>query len=366
MTTGMSDRPTWGEQLRSYRQRSGLTQGQFIEKLSLLVSEIDTEDRLALENIDIFNEASAYFSGVLDSPTLSRLEKGNRDLNSRSRCLALIWGLNRLGVLTESAEANRFMELSGHGNLTDAESTTLLNQANEHTAPSTTIKTTQKTTQETSRSQKRLMAVGTAVAVAALALAAAIGWAIRDARDKTGTDDISATPGYRTHVMLTDDLQSEIGEIGRDQSFASLHEKDQVNDRDDWTHFIKLIPDDKGDYFGYRVFHLPSHIQVDSITSLRLDVNYRGPDYETAPWVWKVERRDNNEWIRLGDNRDSQWWSTWSEASFNFPADDDKFDASLYLRDSQFWILHTGKFAGDTLDLDYEVLVVEWDDSDAD
>jgi len=356
MTTGMSDRPTWGEQLRSYRQQSGLTQGQFIEKLSLLVSEIDAEDRLALEHIDIFNEASAYFSGVLDSPTLSRLEKGNRDLNSRPRCLALIWGLNRLGVLSETAEANRFMELSGHGNLTDAESTTLLNRANEPTAPSTTI----KVTQETSRSQGRLLAVGAAVAVAVLTLAAAAGWAIRDARDRTGSDGISATTDYRTHVMLTDDLQTEIGEIGRDQSFTSLHEKDQVNDSDDWTHFIKLIPDDTGEYFGYRVFYLPGHISVDSITSLRLDVNYRGPDYETAPWVWKIERRDNNEWIRLGDNRESLWWSTWSEASFTFPADDDKFDASLYVRDNQFWILLTGKFAGDTLDLDYEGLVVEW------
>jgi len=355
MTTSMSDNPTWGERLRGYRQQAGLTQGQFIEKLSLLVSEIDDADRLALERIDIFNEATAYFSGVLDSPTLSRLEKGNRDLNSRPRCIAFIWGLNRLGVLTETADANSFMELAGHGNLTSTESTTLLNPLNDDD------RSPVKVAQDSPGIRKRLLAAG---ALLAVTLAGTAGWAIRDARDSTDADLVSSATDQQTNVLLTDKIQTEMGELGRDQSFVGLHEKDQRNDSDDWTHFIKLIPDDTGEYFGYHVYHLPDYIPVASITGLRLDVNYRGPDYESAPWVWKVERRDTNERIRLGDNRDSRWWSDWSEASFNFPVVGDKFDASLYLRDGQFWILLTGNMAADTLDLDYEALVVEWIDTD--
>jgi len=373
MTTRMSDSPTWGEQLRGYRQQAGLTQGQFIEKLSLLVSDINADDRLALERIDIYDEASSYFNGVLDSPTLSRLEKGNRDLNSRPRCIALIWGLNRLGVLTETIDANSFMELAGHGNLTDTESATLLTPVDDDGALSKTKKAAQETkkgAQDSAGSQRRvptrLMAIGAAVAVTALTLAAAAGWAIRDAWDDTETSANSTAPDQQAHILLTDDLKSEIGELGRDQTFNNLHEKDQRNDSDEWTRFIKLIPDDTGEYFGYRIYHLPDHIPVKSITGLRLDVNYRGPDYESAPWVWKVERRDTNEWVRLGDNRDSLWWSTWSEASFTFPTEGDKFDASLYLRDGQLWILLTGKFAADTLDLDYEALVVEWNETDSD
>lgn len=99
---------------------------------------------------------------------------------------------------------------------------------------------------------------------------------------------------------------------------------------------------------------------IESITGLSLEVNYRGPDYEAAPWVWEVEHRPTNERIRLGDNRDSLWWSQRSEASFAFPANGDEFDASVYLREGQIWISLSGNFATDTLDLDYEALVVEW------
>jgi len=358
MTARMSDSPTWGALLRGYRQQAGLTQGQFIEKLSLLINEIDAQDRHKLESIDIYKEASSYFSGVLDPPTLSRLEKGNRDLNSRPRCIALIWGLRHLGVLSETQDANRFLDLAGHGNLTDPEKTALLNpQYNDG-------QSSNKATQDSRGSQRNLSATAVLVAVAALALAATVGWKIRDSRDYAVIDSGSNAPGQQTHVLLTDDLKSQTGELGRDQTFASLHRKDQSDNSDDWTQFIKLIPDDTGTYFGYRVYHLPDYIPVESITGLQLDVNYRGPDYETAPWVWKVERRDTNEWVRLGDNRDSLWWSTWSEDSFRFPSDGDKFDASLYLSDNQFWVLLTGKFATDTLDLDYEALVVEWFKSD--
>ena len=352
-TPRMPDSPTWGQRLRGYRQQAGLTQGQFIEKLSQLVIEIDSQERLALEHIDIYNDASSYFSGVLDAPTLSRLEKGNRELNSRPRCIALIWGLNRLGVLTETGEANRFMELAGHGNLTDTESTTLLSPDFDD-AP-----TPVKATQGFPASRWKLLAAAL-VATVALTLAAVAGWVIRDTRDNTRTGSAAASPNLRTHVLLTDELIPETGELGKDQAFVSLHEKDQKNSSDDWTRFIKLIPDDSGAYIGYQAYHLPDYIPVESITGLSLHVNYRGPDYQTAPWVWKIERSDTREWVRLGDNRDSQWWSTWSEASFSFPAGGDKFDASRYLRDRQLWILLTGNFATDTLDLDYEALVVEW------
>jgi len=376
MSTPMPDRPPWGTRLRDCRQQAGLTQGQFIERLSLLISDIDADDRSALERIDVLDEAACYFSGVLDSPTLSRLEKGNRALNSRPRCVALIWGLNRLGVLTDKDEANSFLELAGHGNLTDAESAVVLGPFDDSGARSFADPDSAK--EAGSRSgemhdehglwtNRRSLTIGhTLVAMAALILAAATGWAVRDGRDEAGSVSDSSLPVKQSHVLLVDELQSAVGSLGNDQTHTSLHEMDQRSDSDDWTRFVKFLPDDTGSYVGYRAYHLPDHIPVESITRFRLDVNYRGPDYEAAPWVWEVERTDEKKRIRLGDNRDSQWWSGWSEVSFEFPIDEVEFDASSYVRNGEVWISLTGNFATDTFDIDYEALVVEWTDAVSD
>jgi len=194
MCTPMPDRPPWGTRLRDCRQQAGLTQGQFIERLSLLISDTGADDRSALERIDVLDEAACYFSGVLDSPTLSRLEKGNRALNSRPRCVALIWGLNRLGVLTDKDEANSFLELAGHGNLTDAESTVVLGPFDDSGARS--FADPDSANEAVSRlgemhdehglwTNRRSLTIGHAlVAMAVLILAAATGWAVRDGRDE--------------------------------------------------------------------------------------------------------------------------------------------------------------------------------------
>jgi len=388
MTTSFPDRPPWGIRLRGYRQQAGLTQGQFIEKLSVLVSEINPDNRSALERINVLNEATAYFSGVLDAPTLSRLEKGKRSINSRPRCMAFIWGLNQLGVLTDATDANNFLQTAGHGNLTGAESTVLLglpgsapdrsptdtSHSNEtvervgdtngenkhHNSKDEQGDLIKSAVSKSSINQKTLIAGGTLIAVTALTLAAAAGWAIRDSRNQSESAANVSASDRQSHRLLADDLRTVVGKVGRDQTHTNLHERDQRDNSDDWTRFVKFIPDDVGSYHGYQVFHLPEHIPIESITGLQLEVNFRGPDHDAAPWVWEVEQRDTNEHVRLGDNRDSQWWSTWSDATFAFPMVGEQFDASLYLRDGQIWISLTGKFTTDTLDVDYEVLVVDW------
>ena len=396
MTTSIPDSPPLGKLLRGYRQKAGLTQGQFIEKLSFLINEIDADDRSALEQVDVHSEAVAYFSGVLDSPTLSRLEKGKRVLNSRHRCLAFVWGLNRLGVLTGSLDANLFLKAAGHRNLTGAESRALLGLFEDEDAvvespvsagydddpvgrdtaangegdgrdeQDRQVSVIVPDRHEPPKSSGGLTVSHALLAIAALALAAAAGWAIRGGVNESDLRPAAPAVDQQSHVLLVDDLRSVTGEIGRDQTHTSLHEKDQRNDSDDWTRHVKFIPDDAGTYLGYRAYHLPDHIPIDSITGLQLEVNYRGPDYEAAPWVWEVERKDTTERRRLGDNRESQWWSKWTESVFAFPAEGDNFDASLYLRDGQFWILLAGKNGTETFDMDYEALVIKWTDADSD
>lgn len=381
MTTSMGDRQPWGQQLRDYRRRTGLTQGQFIERLSFLVSEISGDDRSALEQIDVFDEAATYFSGVLDSPTLSRLEKGNRGLNSRPRCIALAWGLNRLGVLDGKDEANTFLEHAGHGNLTDAELEAVVGQvianvaspsieANAGVVPTEPVAESSADAKEAQDRKDDIgegparnwgkLSAGALVGAAALLVAFLAGSASRNSDAETEPGSDPAAPRLLSHVLLVDELESANGELGGDQTFVSLHERDQRGQSDDWLQFVKFLPDDTGAYVGYRAYHLPDHIPVDSITDIRLEVNYRGPDYEAAPWVWEADRSDTAERIRLGDNRNSLWWSDWTEETFTFAVDEDQFDATHFLRDGQIWVMLSGNRAVDTLDMDYEALVVEW------
>ncbi len=380
MTTSVTDNQPWGDVLRGYRQRTGLTQGQFIEQLSFLVAHIDSNDRSALEQIAVFDEAAIYFSGVLDSPTLSRLEKGSRSLNSRQRCIALIWGLNRLDVLDGLDEANTFLELAGHGNLTSAESGAVLGlvepEANAgpdtkpatETAPESAAGSTSVagdhpgTGGESGAPRRKLRSVllaGGAVAMLAI-LAVAVTVNAGDGGGDAETQSDPAGPGLQSHVLLVDELQSATGELGNGQTLVGLHEQDQRGTSDIWPQFVKFLADDTGDYLGYRAYYLPEHIPTGSITGIRLQLHYRGPDYETSPWVWEVQQSDAAGLVRLGDNRDSLWWQDWTEASFAFPADGDGFDASRYLQDGQIWVSLSGSQAFDTLDVDYEALIVEW------
>lgn len=120
--------PDWGSELRKLRKNANLTQGQLIEQLSLLTNNLSEEEKQILEEIDVYNEAITYFNGILDTPTLSRLEKGSRSITLRRRCVALIWGLRKLGVLQTIEEANSFLEVGGHGNLTTTEADALFKQ----------------------------------------------------------------------------------------------------------------------------------------------------------------------------------------------------------------------------------------------
>ncbi len=363
MTTSPTDHRPWGQLLRTYRKQADLTQGQFIEQLSFLVAQVGAEERHALEAIGVFDDAVVYFSGVLDSPTLSRLEKGSRSLNSRRRCVALVWGLNRLGVLTQHDEANTFLDLAGHGNLTDAERDVLLGP-DDTAIPGPAATESSQTARKAKTPRRALLAGAGLVAGALIAFALIASTLFPSFARSTPDGSEPAGPGASSHVLLADELHSVTGDTGRDQTLVGLHELDNRGSSDNWLEFVKFIAADTGDYSGYRAYYLPEHIPVEAITGIRLEVNYRGPDYEAAPWVWQVERRDISERVRLGDNRDSLWWQDWTNTSFTFPGDDAGFDASLYIQDRQIWISLDGSRADDSIDLDYEVLVVEWSDSD--
>ncbi len=127
---------TWGEQLRSFRNRLGLTQGQLIETLANLSIHVSMADEAEWHTLGIYEEVINYLGEILDVSTLSRLEQGKRALNPRARHIALVWALRRLGAMINSAEANQWLALGDQGHLTETELTTIFDQAAEQSGSS--------------------------------------------------------------------------------------------------------------------------------------------------------------------------------------------------------------------------------------
>lgn len=116
----MTNLVIWGDQLRKLRKKADITQGQLVEQLSYLVSNLSSSEQKELASIDLYEEAATYFGGILDTPTLSKLERGKRTL-SRKRTVVLVWGLAKLSMLETADQANRFLEAAGYGYLTPTE-----------------------------------------------------------------------------------------------------------------------------------------------------------------------------------------------------------------------------------------------------
>ena len=60
------------------------------------------------------------------------------------------------------------------------------------------------------------------------------------------------------------------------------------------------------------------------VTSLALQVNYRGPDKATMTWTFEVFDNNAGTWVLLGDNTFATDW-VWTKHTFAFPAPDARF-----------------------------------------
>lgn len=442
----MTNLPPWGGELRKYRKAVGFTQGQFIERLSHMTGALSDDERSALESVDIYQEAATYFGGILDSPTLSRLEKGTRTLSLRARILALVWGLRRLGAIQTVEEANQFLECGHYGHLTPAESdaifgcsaidnsvevkngtggiadagSTAAGSADPVVQHSTAARTSQ-----TQRTQTKLpLSLPALLILAGLGVALVVGLGFflggmghadlgqtersvdnptmateGDAsqnevvsnqpptepesessrnltRDSTSDDSgnrvdgssstnlsMNASTGASTdstertfETLLPQDITTQLGFLGGDQTVENLHTLDQQGTDNDWLQHIKFYPDDEP-YRGYRSYFLPKYVEPSTVTRLWVEMNYRGPGTESQVWTWSLYDWASQEWVSIGDNADLPWWGEWTLLSFAVSGDPMNY---IHPETLEIQVQSLANNVEDTMDLDYEALRIEF------
>ena len=118
MTIQMMDQAerSWGGQLRQMRRSLKLSQGGFVDALTLLQANLSDVEVTLLQNagIDLF--------APISNQEISRWENDHRLPAFRRRHLFLIWGLVKLGALTDPIDAEQWLaQVDGQGKLTEQE-----------------------------------------------------------------------------------------------------------------------------------------------------------------------------------------------------------------------------------------------------
>ena len=137
------------------------------------------------------------------------------------------------------------------------------------------------------------------------------------------TGDSCGGPGGGGGAALSlpcTNLAVTAGAIGPGQTAAALTNAELTGTADVWTDYVELSP-------GSQIvcsYELPAGVAPSALTSLALDVNYRGPDKATMTWTFEVLDNTTGTWTALGDNSFAAVW-VWTPQVFALPAPFDHF-----------------------------------------
>jgi hypothetical protein len=114
--------------------------------------------------------------------------------------------------------------------------------------------------------------------------------------------------------MPCNSLSVTAGAIGAGQTAAALTTAELTGTTDVWDDYVELSP-------ASRIvcnYALPSGTTAGAVTSLALQVNYRGASQTRQVWTFEVLDRTTNTWTLLGDNAFASGW-VWSKHTFTLP-----------------------------------------------
>jgi photosystem II stability/assembly factor-like uncharacterized protein len=98
-----------------------------------------------------------------------------------------------------------------------------------------------------------------------------------------------------TPVSLTTDFGTTSG------SLSSLSLLDQTGVDDDPAAYVSFQTPSTV-YLGYQSFTLPSEVRSNLISTMLLQVNFKGSVSSTQTWTWSIYDRQTGMWIKLGDS----------------------------------------------------------------
>jgi cysteinyl-tRNA synthetase len=117
--------------------------------------------------------------------------------------------------------------------------------------------------------------------------------------------------GGRSFSVACSSLAS--GAIGGGQSVSSLAAAELTGKGDDWASYVEVEPASQ----IVCNYTLPPDVTANAVTSLALQVNYRGPSKARQLWTFEVRDATTGAWVSLGDNAFGGGW-VWTPYTFAF------------------------------------------------
>jgi hypothetical protein len=139
------------------------------------------------------------------------------------------------------------------------------------------------------------------------------------------------------------------------QAVANLNLKDQAGTQNNWNRYVEFQTPNQN-YVGYRRYTLPAGISPQSLTGLKVEANFLGPNVQAQQWRWRIFNWKTNSWVYLGNNNGSSW-SGWKLLSFSASG-----TAADYVKTStsEIRIRSDSSNASDDADLDYEAILLSY------
>jgi uncharacterized membrane protein YgcG len=139
-----------------------------------------------------------------------------------------------------------------------------------------------------------------------------------------GTGGSGGTGGTGTAFTLPcSSLTVATGSIGDGQTASALTTAELTGTTDVWDDYVELSPSSS----IVCNYVLPSSIAPGTVTSLALQVNYRGQAKTFQTWTFEVRDTTTGNWTLLGDNGFASGW-VWSKHAFSLPTPLTRFFSS--------------------------------------
>lgn len=130
-----------------------------------------------------------------------------------------------------------------------------------------------------------------------------------------GAGGAGGAPAPVPFSMPCANLAVAAGQIGPGQTAAALTTAELTGTEDVWDNYVELFPSSR---IVCR-YDLPSGVTPARVTSLSLQVNYRGPRIAFQVWTFEAFDTGTGAWVQIGDNGFAPSW-VWTPATFPMPA----------------------------------------------
>ena len=163
--------------------------------------------------------------------------------------------------------------------------------------------------------------------------------------------DVTSEAASAAQTLTCSRLKLDAGSIGGGQTAGNLATRQLSGTQDVWNDYVEFSPGASATC----TFQLPASTTAASVSSLAVQVNYRGPTKADMRWTFEAWDPTTNAWVYVGDNGFARDW-TWSNSSIALPG-----NAARFFTNGALQIRYRSQTKVDVSDVDQWVVLAGTD-----